>query len=239
MIDIRIDDEACTGCTLCVDTCPTGVFRFDEVSRRPAVEKRDECFGCLSCSEICPAAAIRHAGAASAWSFHHDPQALAMARQIAGEDWTPPATLSGQAGLGRALQDLGVRLLSVAAVFRQTLGASMPAVGTMAGRTLASHLPRFREPGNLDEALSLTRQIFAPAWDLTFIQHPEQQVEVQAGACFVRSLCGNENLPLGGDLCTLFYNYLAGYLSKVTGRRPKLAGADRASTGCRYRIELH
>ena len=123
----------------------------------PKVDKPGECFGCLSCSEICPPHCITHEGVELAESHYHDPYALRLANRLASD-------LSGRfnvpddaAAQKNASVDLGVRLRSVAEVFKRTLGGSLPAVGTMAGRTLArqrgrchtAHRPcRLRRPAD-------------------------------------------------------------------------------------------
>jgi ferredoxin len=238
MVTIAVDEKACVGCSLCVDICVTKVFNYDEAKQLPVVSQPAECFGCLSCSEICPADALRHEGVPQTECFYHDPEALALAARMAGSGWTAPLTPDDPAMQDRAMRDLGVRLLSVAAVFKQTLGNSLPAVGTIAGRTLAGQLPRYRVPKDMAEALVLAREQFAPAWELTFRQAAPDQLTVEVGACFVRDLCAQEKLEIGGELCILFYNYLAGYLSKMGGARPKLVSADRGAAKCAYEVKL-
>ena len=238
MVSIRIDEKACVGCTLCVETCRTGVFSFDEEKRVPTVAKPLECFGCLSCSEICPAGAIYHGEVVHAENFYHDPYALDLATRLLGEETTHQRVMTEEAELKSALSDLGVRLLSVASVFKQTLGGGLPAVGTMAGRTLAGQLPRYRLPKDFAEVLDLAREQFAPTWELTFSTAGDQ-LTIGVGKCFVRDLCGKEGLPLGQELCVLFYNYLAGYLSRMGNVRPRLVQAERGEKGCRYEIKLY
>lgn len=237
-LEIRIDDKACVGCGLCVDVCPTGVIRGQEHKDVPMVDKASECFGCLSCTEICPATAIAHDGVELAQSYYHDSRNLAMAAAMG----SPPRAFNApcdDAAVGNAVVDLGVRLLSVAAVLKQTLGSSLPAVGTMAGRTLASQLPRYQPPRCFDEALRLTERTLAPAWDIRLQPEGEDLLRVSVGACFVRRLCRRESIALGGDLCTLFYNYLAGYLSRIAGIRPRLTKSEPGESGCSYDVKVY
>jgi Pyruvate/2-oxoacid:ferredoxin oxidoreductase delta subunit len=51
-----IDREACTGCGICVDRCPTEAIELNE----DEVAERDEsaCFGCGICARFCPEEAI-------------------------------------------------------------------------------------------------------------------------------------------------------------------------------------
>jgi hypothetical protein len=62
---------------------------------------------------------------------------------------------------------------------------------------------------------------------------------VRVSGCFVREVCEREGIPLGGELCVLFYNYLAGYLSRMGGFKPRLQHAERGHTGCSYQVRLY
>jgi NAD-dependent dihydropyrimidine dehydrogenase PreA subunit len=238
MISIAIDEKACVGCSLCVETCVPGVFSFNEEKALPKVVKPGECFGCLACSQICPADAIAHEGVTLQECYYHDPYTLKLASRLSTAPTHEPLVPTDKAHLEAARRDLGVRLLSVAAVFKQTLGAGLPAVGTLAGRTLAGQLPRYHQPESQAEVLTLAQQQFAPAWDLQF-ETGGDALTISVGSCFVREVCTAESLPLGGELCVLFYNYLAGYLSRMMGVKPRLVQADRGDTRCTYQVKLY
>ena len=62
MLEMTIHEQACRGCQLCLDVCPTDCFRFDEQKQKAVVQTLENRIACLSCSTICPAAAITHAG---------------------------------------------------------------------------------------------------------------------------------------------------------------------------------
>lgn len=239
MIQIAIDDAACVSCSLCAEVCPTDVFSWDEAKGVPEVVKPGECFGCLSCSEICPPHCIRHEGVQVSENYYHDPYAVRLASRLgsglAGATW---GSLDSVPGRERALRDLGVRLRSVAEVFRQTVGGSLPAVGTMAGRTLARHLPRYQAPRTLGEALDLAVLQFAPAWEME-ASLAGDEMRVTVGRCFVRDLCKQQGLELGGELCVLFYNYLAGYVGRLGTARLRLVDAQRGWDGCRYEVKVY
>ena len=51
-----IDAESCTGCSICIDECPTNALEIqNDVS---VLAKSEDCTGCGNCEEICPVAAI-------------------------------------------------------------------------------------------------------------------------------------------------------------------------------------
>lgn len=51
-----IDKDECSGCGICVDSCPNGVLDLvDEIS---VVVNEEECTGCGTCVEECPMGAI-------------------------------------------------------------------------------------------------------------------------------------------------------------------------------------
>lgn len=237
MIKIKIDEDACVGCALCVDVCPTDVFEFDEEKCIPVVKREEECFGCFSCSEICPAEAIEHNDAVMSNNFYHDSYAIDLAAKLT-PGITQAVDVTDEKERRIALDDLGIRLLSIASVFRHTLGGSMPAVGTMAGRTLANQLPRFQEPETFQEVLDLAKQQFSPAWDLNFSESPDELI-ITTHTCFIRELCDKEGIDLGGDLCVLFYNNLAGYLGKMSGARLKLEEMSPGCDSCSYKVKLY
>lgn len=237
MIKITIDEDACVGCELCVDECPTDVFEFNEEKLLPKVVREKECFGCLSCSEICPASAITHEDIIYSEEYYHDNENLVLASKLA-VDVPLPNTPSDDAHKKAALDDLGIRLLSVASIFRQTLGGSLPAVGTMAGRTLATQLPRYRIPESFKEALDIAVRQFTPAWDIIPDYDGSSKLEIKVKSCFIRELCKTEGIELGGDLCVLFYNYMAGYIGKLANARLKLTESCPGSKECKYDIEV-
>jgi len=237
MIKIIIDEDACVGCELCVDECPTDVFEFNEEKKIPEIVREKECFGCLSCSEICPAAAITHEDIIYSENYYHDEENLKLASRLA-VDVPLPYSPSDDKHREAALEDLGIRLLSMAAIFRQTLGGSLPAVGTMAGRTFAAQLPRYRVPQSFGEALDIAVQQLAPAWDINPDYDGSSKLKMKVGTCFIRELCCEEEIELGGDLCILFYNYMAGYIGKMGNARLKLIESCPGNKECRYDVDV-
>ena len=237
MIQLQVDERACRGCEICVDACPTKVFAFDQAKRVPELKKPAACFGCLACSEQCPASAIQHDGVPHCVNFYHNPYALNIVSKLTGDSRHVRATDSN-GDIRKGIDDLGVRLLSLAAVLRSTLSSGLPAVGTFAGRTLAGQLPRYQLPQNFDEVLALAKEQFAPAWDLDFKVEGDA-LHIGVKTCYLRELCVKEKVELGGDLCILFYNYLAGYLNRMGKVRLRLGTANRGASACSYETNIY
>jgi L-aspartate semialdehyde sulfurtransferase ferredoxin len=82
MIEIRIDEEACVGCGLCADECPTEVLAFDDAEKVAKVVKLGDCIQCLSCYYVCPATAVEYTDAELCPDFYRDVEAIDMAEGI-------------------------------------------------------------------------------------------------------------------------------------------------------------
>ena len=63
MARVRVLEQYCKSCELCVSVCPRGVLAMpDTISRRGTrvveVVAEDRCTACLRCTAMCPDAAI-------------------------------------------------------------------------------------------------------------------------------------------------------------------------------------
>jgi uncharacterized protein (DUF169 family)/NAD-dependent dihydropyrimidine dehydrogenase PreA subunit len=60
MIQIEIDEERCSGCSFCVDFCPTSVFDLIEVKGQKVAHaaRPEDCWACMGCVGQCPQEAI-------------------------------------------------------------------------------------------------------------------------------------------------------------------------------------
>jgi NAD-dependent dihydropyrimidine dehydrogenase PreA subunit len=51
MWQITVDDDKCTGCGECVDSCPGEVYELKDGKAVPV--NMDECHGCHTCEAVC------------------------------------------------------------------------------------------------------------------------------------------------------------------------------------------
>ncbi len=51
---VEIDSSLCTGCRLCIESCPEDVFKPVPRSKVPRVARPKECFHCGACVMDCP-----------------------------------------------------------------------------------------------------------------------------------------------------------------------------------------
>ena len=57
MVEVKVDEEKCNGCGLCVSVCRCGALLFvDSVIK---IVETEECSYCTECEVVCPTGAIR------------------------------------------------------------------------------------------------------------------------------------------------------------------------------------
>ena len=56
VVTLKLDQDKCTGCGMCLKVCPHAVFRMN--TRHAEIRERDACMECGACSRNCPAEAI-------------------------------------------------------------------------------------------------------------------------------------------------------------------------------------
>lgn len=55
---VRVDQEKCTGCNLCVRACPSNVLFLDAKKAQVRSEGVVQCMACAACTAICPDHAV-------------------------------------------------------------------------------------------------------------------------------------------------------------------------------------
>jgi 2-oxoglutarate ferredoxin oxidoreductase subunit delta len=60
---IKVDEDLCKGCLLCVEFCPKDCLQVSENLNRKGVQyavfaSGENCTGCKNCATVCPEAAI-------------------------------------------------------------------------------------------------------------------------------------------------------------------------------------
>ena len=53
---LRVEEEKCIGCGMCIDVCPQGVLNLP--NGKVQIVNRDACMECGACAQNCPAEAI-------------------------------------------------------------------------------------------------------------------------------------------------------------------------------------
>ena len=56
VVTLKLDQEKCTGCGMCLEVCPHEVFKMN--TRHVEIQNRDACMECGACSRNCPFDAI-------------------------------------------------------------------------------------------------------------------------------------------------------------------------------------
>jgi len=72
MVEISIKKEACRGCQICSEICPTDVLEYNAAEQKVFVKNAENCIACLSCTYICPSTAISQQNFHSVKNFYRD-----------------------------------------------------------------------------------------------------------------------------------------------------------------------
>ena len=56
VVTLRLDENKCTGCGMCLDVCPHEVFKMN--GKHVMIRDRDACMECGACAQNCPANAV-------------------------------------------------------------------------------------------------------------------------------------------------------------------------------------
>lgn len=55
---VKVDKFACTGCGVCVESCPMDVLRMDDATKKAYMAFPKDCQACFLCKIDCPREAI-------------------------------------------------------------------------------------------------------------------------------------------------------------------------------------
>ena len=58
-VKIKIDLDVCSGCALCVDSCPVPSIAFNEEEAIPYVIDEKGCLICRTCETLCSTGALK------------------------------------------------------------------------------------------------------------------------------------------------------------------------------------
>jgi ferredoxin len=72
MVTIELHEQACRGCRMCADICPTKVFDYDDIKHMARISHPEDCIACLSCAYLCPSGAISHDNYHVVKNFYRD-----------------------------------------------------------------------------------------------------------------------------------------------------------------------
>ena len=56
VVTLRLDEEKCVGCAMCLSVCPHAVLR--QTNGRVEIGDRDACMECGACAQNCPVGAL-------------------------------------------------------------------------------------------------------------------------------------------------------------------------------------
>lgn len=56
VVTLRLDQNKCTGCGMCIEVCPHEVFKM--IDSHVVIQNRDACMECGACSRNCPFGAV-------------------------------------------------------------------------------------------------------------------------------------------------------------------------------------
>ena len=233
MIDVRIHERGCRGCTLCVDLCPVDVFDFDGERQLALVARSEDCIGCLSCRYVCPSACIELGGVEELRPFHRiEGHARLIERFLQAQ---PASTALTDEDWQEAWLDVAARLKALSAAVVETMGRGHRPVGRRAGAVAAAHLPEVYEHRDLDHILEGLRRQLGGAFDNRH-RIDGTQVELDFEPCALCDIVRGAGETVGqAVLCELFHEYLAGLLSEHAGV-PYKYEVPQAGDHCRMRL---
>jgi len=233
MVKVSIVERGCRGCTLCVDTCPVGVFAQEASSSVATVVHPEDCLGCLSCVYVCPSRCIEVADVEVLRPFHRIEGHVALVERFLQE---PSATRTlTAADWEEARRDVAARLHALASSVVETMGRGHKPVGRRAGAVAASHMPEMYEHVDLPGVLAGLKRELGAAFPLEF-EVSGDAVRVGLAPCGLCAVVEGAGEKVGeAVLCEIFHEFLGGLLSTFA-RTPYRCELDAAGASCRMTL---
>lgn len=233
MPSVRIVEEGCRGCTLCVDVCAVDVFEYDEVAKLAVVVHSEDCFGCLSCTYACPSRCVVVNDMEPLRPFHRIPSHVALVQKFLQAD-AGFKELS-DADWQEAEADVSARLTALTDTVVDTIGRGYHAVGRRAGTIAAAHMPEMYDQSGLEDVLAAMKHRFAKAFEFDFqVEGDRATLDFHpCGLCAV--VRGQGQQPGDAVLCQLFHEYWVGLFTAFVGTTFKCE-VPQAGDTCRMEM---
>jgi ferredoxin len=247
-INIKIDENACVGCELCTDICPTEVFEMIEVIKKNQIknvarvkekarekEEVKDCIGCLSCTYICPATAIECKNVHLVKNFYRDLETIEKLKGFIGyEVREEELTLDDYQ---KAHQEVSFLLDVLTETISDLAGRAITIVGRESGKVAAKQMPLYFEQKNLQEVLKTLQNSLKAGWSFQF-ELPEDDILILSfDHCILREIAQKQQ-KLGSNLCVFFHSYLGGIIGEFLKKTSVIKSVEPDQKECKVEIEL-
>jgi 2-oxoglutarate ferredoxin oxidoreductase subunit delta len=225
MPKVEIIEKGCRGCAMCINRCPVKVFERTEKSKpgqfMATVSQAENCMGCFACYYICPSQCIKVSEVDIQRPFYRVDENISLVKRFLDVDVTSQdLTL---ADWQEAYQDVSMTLISLAKAIESAMGRGTGAVGKLAGKLAAPHIPEVFEKQGLSARLEQLQKRFRHSFDFNF----EIEGEI---IIFTFSPCGlfhvleNAGEKVGeATLCSLFHQFWAGLIGVYSDKNYRFA----------------
>lgn len=247
-IKIEIDENACVGCGLCVDTCPTEVFEMTEIiktgqeKRIAMVKKVNDCIECLSCTYICPATAVECKDVSLVKNFYRKIETIEKMEKFLLVAKDERLTLKSYSK--EVYQSAQKELFFLIGVLSKTLpelvGRAVEILGRSAGEVAAKQMPLYfeEENKNLQVILATLQKQLGDGWKFQFeIDEDKKRVILTLEKCFIRKIFQIHNQEPTSDICSLFHVYLGGIVGGFLNMAAKTECLKKGDV-CEVRMEM-